>query len=119
MANWQARDICGCLLLLLVFSEAARKWAFVQDLSNAQINQMTHSQDDTVHQVARRLLEPQVKTGYQSALCRAEQECEDGVGVTCMQGDVLACSCDFIANCYPNVKKCSVYNSTHIESCGF
>ncbi|KAG0564503.1 hypothetical protein M758_8G111700 [Ceratodon purpureus] len=119
MANWHARDICGILLLLLVFTEAARQWAFVKDLSDIHIKQMTITQDSAVHP-ARRLLEPQVKPSYQTqALCRTEQECEDGVGVTCMQGNVVACSCDYIAACFPNVKKCSVYNSTHIESCGF
>lgn len=36
-----------------------------------------------------------------------------------MQGNVVACSCEFVAACYPHVRKCEVYNSTHVESCGF
>lgn len=120
MANWHARDVCGCLLLLLVFTEAARKWSFVQNLSNANSNQMVVTHDPAIHQVSRRLLVPDVKSGYRiPALCRVKEICDEGVGVTCVHGNVVGCSCEFIGACYPQVYRCSRFNSTQTEPCGF
>ncbi|XP_024358605.1 uncharacterized protein [Physcomitrium patens] len=115
MRNWHVRDVCGCLLLLLVTTEAVRKWAFVQELSSEVLsNKIVTTQDPAIHQVARRLLEPRIPS-----LCQGQQECEEGVGVTCMYGNVVACSCEYIAVCHPFIKSCSRFNATHTESCGF
>jgi len=120
MAKWQSRDVFGCLLLLLVITEAGRKWVAVSDLSTTQTKEVETTHDDTIHQVARRLLTP-AKPGSQiPALCQTpEPECEEGVSVTCMHPSLIGCDCNFIKLCYPNASRCSRFNSTHTVPCGF
>ncbi|XP_073388333.1 uncharacterized protein [Physcomitrium patens] len=127
------RDIMGLLLLLLVITEATRKYMTIQDLARMQaqtekltalFEQVSNSQfaaARTTQVASRRLLAPSaVRDTEVPLLCQSPgMGCLAGEEVRCEMGRHEGCDCEYIRACFPRAAECTFFNATHITSCGF
>jgi hypothetical protein len=134
-AIMHARDVMGVLLLLLVATEATRKYMTIQDLSRMQQEAAELTSMFEINQAARRLLTPPAaiaRTRVQETIVRQEttvrrpslcqspgMDCLPGEEVRCEFGRHEGCDCEYIRSCFPRASQCTFFNATHITTCGF
>jgi len=119
------RDIMGVLLLMLVATEAARKYMTIQDLARMQAEAAQLADRIELSQfAARRLLTPPGEvakiTNGLPLLCQSPgMECLPGEEVRCDFGRHEGCDCAYIKACFPRASECTKFNATHVTTCGF